>query len=60
MSRSAKSAETSGSIRRVDIAGSDDIENEFLGIWLSLARLREKVRLLTASEAAMPAPRRPI
>jgi len=57
----SRSAETSaGSGRRPDIACRDDIESEFLGIWLGLARLREKVRRLTAREAAAHAPRRPV
>jgi hypothetical protein len=34
----------------------DDIESEFLGIWLGLARLREKLRNLAAGETP---PRRP-
>jgi hypothetical protein len=34
----------------------DDIESEFLGIWLGLARLREKIRNLAGHETT---PRRP-
>jgi hypothetical protein len=34
----------------------DDIESEFLGIWLGLARLREKLRSLGAGDTP---PRRP-
>jgi hypothetical protein len=60
MSQRVKSAETSGSGRRPESVGNEEIENEFLGIWLGLARLREKVRLLMAHDAAAHAPRRPV
>jgi hypothetical protein len=60
MSRSAKTVDGPARAERGPGNAYDEIESEFLGIWLGLARLREKVRLLTAREApASHAPRRP-
>ena len=60
MSRSAKFAEAAaGPIHRSDTGCDDDIESEFLGIWLGLARLREKIRHLASCETPPHAPRRP-
>jgi len=54
MSRSAKFAEASaGTGARTDVVW-DDIESEFLGIWLGLARLREKIRHLAAARHRRP------
>lgn len=59
MSRSANTREApAGSDRRTANA-YDDIEDEFLGIWLGLARLRERIRQLATREPA-PAPQRPV
>ena len=55
MSRSAKPGTIAASERGVANV-YDDIESEFLGIWLGLARLREKIRNLAARDTP---PRRP-
>jgi len=51
MSRSAKTTDRPIGSEHAPAEACDDIENEFLGIWLGLARLREKVRHLAAREA---------
>ena len=56
MSRSAKSGDGPAASDRRPANVYDDIESEFLGIWLGLARLREKIRNLAGGETA---PRRP-
>jgi len=37
----------------------DDIESEFLGLWMDIARLREKVLALIAGALPPPGPRPP-
>jgi hypothetical protein len=56
MSRSAKPATVPAAPDRTPANGVDDIESEFLGIWLGVARLREKVLALTGR--AEPRPQR--
>jgi len=56
MSRSAKPASMAAASERGAVSVYDDIESEFLGIWLGLARLREKIRNLAGHETT---PRRP-
>ena len=46
MSRPAKPAPLPAAPDRMAVYGVDDIESEFLGIWLDVARLREKVLAL--------------
>ena len=56
MSRSAKPGTMTAASERGKSNVYDDIESDFLGIWLGLARLREKLRSLAAGETP---PRRP-
>lgn len=56
MSRPAKPGTMAAASERGVANVYDDIESEFLGIWLGLARLREKIRNLAARETT---PRRP-
>ena len=56
MSRSARPATVPTAPARTPADGADDIESEFLGIWLGIARLREKVLALTSR--AEPRPQR--
>ena len=58
MSRPVKTTGNAGGSERRPADLYEDLENEFLGIWLGLARLREKMRCLTARETA-PAPQGP-
>jgi len=53
MSRSAKPAPD-----RTPARPHDEIENEFLGIWLDIARLREKVLALISRAEPRPPLRR--
>jgi hypothetical protein len=55
MRRSAKAA-TAAPVR-TPAERCDDIESEFLGIWLGLGRLREKLLALTARNSTEPCPR---
>jgi hypothetical protein len=59
MSRSAKSTGRPAGPERGSADACDDIEIEFLGIWLGLARLREKVRYLTVRDTSPPHAPRP-
>ena len=56
MSRYARPATVPAAPARTPADGADDIESEFLGIWLGIARLREKVLALTSR--AEPRPQR--
>jgi len=38
---------------------ADDIESEFLGLWMDIARLREKVLALAGGAMPPPSPRPP-
>jgi hypothetical protein len=62
MSRSAKTIAPPATSGCGAASTCDDIESEFLGIWLGLARLREKIRRLAAAGdlATAPAPQRPV
>jgi hypothetical protein len=46
MNRSAKAAPVPSAPDGMAVYSVDDIESEFLGIWLDVARLREKVLAL--------------
>lgn len=59
MARSNKPARGGGGGRRRSEA-DDEIETEFLGVWMAIARLREKVLALAAGAPAQPqSPQRP-
>jgi hypothetical protein len=48
MRRSAKPAPAPVVVRRGAVESYDEIESEFLGIWLGIARLHEKVIALAS------------
>lgn len=54
MSRSAKPATVPAARGHTPADSVDDIESEFLGMWLSIARLREKVLALTSRAEPRP------
>ena len=58
MHRPVKTTGKTGGSERRPADLYEEIENEFLGVWMGLARLREKVRRMTARETA-PAPQGP-
>jgi hypothetical protein len=54
MSRTAKPATARSGSSRGAGDDNDEIESEFLGIWLGIARLREKVLALTGRTEPRP------
>jgi hypothetical protein len=57
MSRSAKPATVPATPDRTPAESVDDIESEFLGLWLDVARLRDKVLALISRTEARPSVR---
>lgn len=56
MSRSAKPATVPAARGRTPADSVDDIESEFLGMWMGIARLREKVLALASRAEPRPQP----
>lgn len=56
MSRSAKPTTAPAARDRTPAVSMDDIESEFLGMWMGIARLREKVLALASRAEPRPQP----